>query len=98
MNRRRISQTLDAQAGKIVCRSCNHVLAVAGRAWKPAAALTTVPLRALPGSASTMRMPVVLRRFSCPCCGSLLDTETAMPDDPYLDDIVDVAEHPDGDH
>ncbi|MDB5999601.1 MAG: Acetone carboxylase gamma subunit, partial [Rhizobacter sp.] len=34
---------------------------------------------------------VVLRRFSCPQCGGLLDTETAMPDDPFLDDVLDVA-------
>ena len=33
---------------------------------------------------------VVLRRFSCPRCGHLLDTETALPDDPFLEDLVKV--------
>jgi acetone carboxylase gamma subunit len=38
----------------------------------------------------TAQPEVVLRRFSCPECGALLDTETAMPDDPFLDDVLDV--------
>ena len=31
---------------------------------------------------------VLLRRFFCPGCGALLDTETALPGDPFLNDIV----------
>jgi acetone carboxylase gamma subunit len=30
----------------------------------------------------------MLRRFSCPDCGALLDTEIALADDPFLDDIL----------
>ena len=31
---------------------------------------------------------VVLRRFACPGCGALLDSETALPEDPFLNDIL----------
>ena len=27
-------------------------------------------------------------RFACPQCGHLLDTETALPEDPFLEDVV----------
>ena len=32
---------------------------------------------------------VRLRRFVCPGCGALLDTETALAGDPFLDDVVE---------
>jgi acetone carboxylase gamma subunit len=44
----------------------------------------------LPGAGSNVESRVVLRRFSCPRCGHLLDTETALPDDPFLEDLVRV--------
>ena len=31
---------------------------------------------------------VVLRRFACPGCGALLDSETALPEDPFLNDVL----------
>jgi acetone carboxylase gamma subunit len=49
-----------------------------------------VPVGALPGAGSNIESRVVLRRFSCPRCGHLLDTETALPDDPFLEDLVRV--------
>jgi acetone carboxylase gamma subunit len=88
MTRRRISETLALDSGKIVCAQCSHALAAAGTAWKHKAALTTVALTSLPGAGSAVEARVVLRRFACPGCGSLLDTETAMPEDPFLDDLV----------
>jgi acetone carboxylase gamma subunit len=30
----------------------------------------------------------VIRRFSCPSCGALLDSETALPGEPFLEDVV----------
>jgi hypothetical protein len=63
-------------------------LAKAGTGWKEAAALSTVPVHALPGAGSNVEPRVVLRRFACPHCGHLLDTETALPDDPFLEDVV----------
>ena len=49
-----------------------------------------VPVGALPGAGSNVESRVVLRRFCCPRCGHLLDTETALPDDPFLEDLVKV--------
>lgn len=88
--KRRISETLFAENGKICCVSCSHPLAPAGTAWKKAAALSTVPVCTLPGTGSNVEPRVVLRRFACPQCGHLLDTETALPEDPFLEDVVAV--------
>jgi acetone carboxylase gamma subunit len=88
--RKRVSEGLFVEAGKICCASCARPLAPAGTSWKATAALTTVPVRALPGSGSNVEPRVVLRRFACPQCGQLLDTETALPEDPFLEDVVSV--------
>ncbi|MFA7279456.1 MAG: acetone carboxylase subunit gamma [Sterolibacterium sp.] len=90
MKRSRISETLVAIDGKITCGDCCHVLASIGMSWKSHAALTNVGLADLPSPGTGVDKQVTLRRFSCPACGKLLDTETAMPDDPYLEDIVRV--------
>jgi acetone carboxylase gamma subunit len=86
--KRRISETLFVEGGKICCTSCSHALAPAGTTWKNAAALSTVPVATLPGAGSNVEPRVVLRRFACPQCGHLLDTETALPEDPFLEDVV----------
>ncbi len=86
--KKRISETLFVQDGKICCAACAHPLGSAGTGWKMAAALSTVPVRTLPGAGSNVEPRVVLRRFACPRCGHLLDTETALPEDPFLEDIV----------
>ncbi len=86
--KRRISETLVVEGGKICCVSCAHPLAPAGTSWKTSAALSTVPVRTLPGAGSNVEPRVVLRRFACPQCGHLLDTETALPEDPFLEDVV----------
>jgi acetone carboxylase gamma subunit len=88
--KQRISETLFVEGGKIRCASCAHPLAPAGTGWKQAAALSTVPVAALPGTGSNVEPRVVLRRFACPQCGNLLDTETALPEDPFLEDVVAV--------
>ena len=31
---------------------------------------------------------VRLRKFSCPGCGLLLDCELALPEDPFLEDVI----------
>ncbi|MEE8173002.1 MAG: acetone carboxylase subunit gamma [Alphaproteobacteria bacterium] len=43
------------------------------------------------GEAYSAGDQVLLRRFHCPGCGALLDTETALPDDPFLNDEVEIA-------
>jgi acetone carboxylase gamma subunit len=42
----------------------------------------------IPGSTSSTHPDVEIRHFSCPACGALLDSETALPEDPFLDDIL----------
>ncbi len=83
----RISESLLIAKGKTACVACGHALAKAGTSWKPHAALSTRPVRSLPGAASAIEERVVLRFFSCPGCGALLDTETALPEDPFLVDL-----------
>ena len=86
--KKRISETLMVENGKICCASCAHALAPSGTSWKTAASLLTVPVKTLPGAGSNVEPRVVLRRFACPRCGHLLDTETALPEDPFLEDVV----------
>lgn len=88
MSRQMISATLAIEKGNIVCVDCGRALVEAGQPWKRHAALTSKPIKDLPGAASAVDAKVVLRYFACPGCGSLLDTETALPEDPFLDDEV----------
>ena len=88
--KKRVSASLFANNGQICCVSCSAPLAPANASWKKKAALSTVPVGALPGAGSNVESRVVLRRFACPRCGHLLDTETALPDDPFLEDLVKV--------
>jgi acetone carboxylase gamma subunit len=88
--KKRISESLVVEDGRICCAACAHALAPAGASWKKAAALSTVPVKDLPGTGSNVEPRVVLRRFACPHCGHLLDTETALPEDPFLEDVVSV--------
>jgi acetone carboxylase gamma subunit len=86
--RKRISESLFAEAGTICCASCSHPIAPTGASWKKAAALSTIPVRSLPGAASNIEPKIMLRRFACRQCGHLLDTEIALPEDPFLEDVV----------
>jgi acetone carboxylase gamma subunit len=86
--RKRISETLFTEARRICCASCAREIAPAGKSWKASASLSTVPVKDLPGSGGNVDPRLLLRRFSCPQCGRLLDTEIALPEDPFLDDVV----------
>jgi acetone carboxylase gamma subunit len=88
--RKRISANLFAENGQICCASCSAPLAQANSSWKKKTALSMVQVRALPGAGSNVESRLVLRRFACPLCGHLLDTETALPEDPFLEDLVKV--------
>jgi len=85
---KRLAASLFAQDGKICCTHCSYPLTPLGRSWKKEAALSTVPVANLPGAGSNIEPRVILRRFACPRCGHLLDTETALPEDPFLEDLV----------
>jgi acetone carboxylase gamma subunit len=84
----RISMTLERRDGRVCCASCKVPIAVATDSWKARAALNEVPVARLPGAGLGVDRNVVIRQFSCPSCGALLDSETALPGDPFLEDMV----------
>tara|TARA_B100001123_G_scaffold76755_1_gene86708 strand:- start:27 stop:299 length:273 start_codon:yes stop_codon:yes gene_type:complete len=87
----RFSSTLniagDPGQRKVVCAKCNHEIGLAGKPWKVHAALLERPINEL-GQTYDLKDDVMLREFSCPACKALLDTELALAEDPYLDDIL----------
>lgn len=86
---RRLAEGLVLAEGRIRCRECGQDLGPAGRPWKSSARLIERPMAGAGGIAYSARDDVLLRRFCCPGCGALLDTETALPGDPFLDDVVE---------
>ena len=84
----RISMTLVRLDGRTCCASCKAPIAAATDSWKARAALNEVPVARLPGAGLGVDQDVVIRQFSCPSCGALLDAETALPGDPFLEDVV----------
>ena len=87
------SQSLCITDDYICCDNCNHRFTVISENWKNNANLDEQPMREL-GTPYTTGEKVVLRKFSCPACGMLLDSEIAMPDDPFLEDNLLGAEPP----
>ena len=84
----RISSTLHVESDEIRCTACKHTIAPSGTPWKQAAARNETPMRGAAGIPYSGGERVALRRFACPSCGALLDSETALPEDPFLDDIL----------
>ena len=86
------SMSIDTSGGeaRFVCNACNHILGPADKPWKPAVVLRERPMRGAGGAGYTAGEQVLLRQFSCPECGALLDTETALEGDPFLTDVVEV--------
>jgi acetone carboxylase gamma subunit len=82
-----LSQTLFIKEQSVCCSHCQHSLATIEKNWKYAANLDEQNLQEL-GSPHTTGAEVILRKFSCPGCGSLLDSEIAMPEDPFLEDFL----------
>ncbi len=91
----RLSSTLEARLVKgepqVVCIACSLPLGPTKNPWKPVAVLSETPMKGAGGEAYSAGDQVLLRRFHCPGCGALLDTETALPDDPFLIDEVEIA-------
>lgn len=87
------SPTLVARNGRIACRACDHELADVGAAWKEHAALDERALHEAGGQTYRTDGDVLLRQFCCPGCGALLDTETALPGEPFLFDRLEVEVH-----
>ena len=89
-----VSPTLDVRTGAtgatICCRNCGHALARAGSPWKSSAIVhelsTDWPRSQVEGSTAA----TIVRLFVCRGCGTLLDSETVLPGEPFLEDIVNV--------
>ncbi len=77
-----------AKNNRICCAACEHAFAAISESWKQHAAVSETPIKDLPGSSAGLDARVVIRQFMCPACFRLLDTETALPEDPFLEDVV----------
>ncbi|MCE2481957.1 MAG: hypothetical protein J4F33_03550 [Alphaproteobacteria bacterium] len=86
--RRRFSRALVVVDDRIACARCARPLADNGTPWKPAARLVESPVTGLGSERWVAGDAVVLRQFVCPGCGALLDSETALPGDPFLNDVL----------
>ena len=69
----------------VTCKHCGQALGGTDGNWKESASVQETPMQSLGGPYSSGG-DVLLRSFSCPGCGILVDTETAMQGDPYLND------------
>lgn len=80
---------IDTDEGqRLACVACERPIAAPGAPWKPHAAVKEIPMNGAGGTAYASADHVVLRQFYCPGCGALLDSETAMADDPFLNDVI----------
>jgi N-methylhydantoinase B len=70
----------DSTRDAALCAACERELAPLRENWKLRAVVQTQPLRALGPLMLSERF--VLRSYSCPGCGALLDTEMTLPSDP----------------
>ncbi len=73
------------------CRRCGGAPGNGSSDWKQDAARQETPMQSLGGPYASGG-EVMLRSFCCPICGALLDTETAIPGDPYLRDRLFIHE------
>lgn len=84
----RISGYLGIDGGRTECGKCGHDLGASRDNWKNGAICRESPMDGAGGEPYQSAGFVLLRRFICPGCGLLLATETAVKDDPYLEDIM----------
>ncbi len=88
---RLLSQRVEVRDGErsptAHCRDCGYDLGPVARPRTRAAALRERPLREKAAIYTTDER-LLLREFACPGCGGLLDTEIALPGDPFLDDTL----------
>jgi len=87
----RISASLVVnEKSEIACMSCGHTLGPSGKPWKNAARLSETPLEGAAGKPYSNAANALLRRFYCPGCATILDSETALAGDPFLNDVVHI--------
>jgi acetone carboxylase gamma subunit len=74
---------------RICCARCGYVLARPGESWKKSSIVREIPTDQLVGEMVTGGpAETLLRQFACRGCGSLLDAETALPGEPFLEDTL----------
>lgn len=88
MTHRKYSATMAQEGSSLCCAACGHSVGTAGQPWKTEALMTTASVAGLPGAGSGVHPDVLLRNFSCPRCAALLDSEVALPGDPFLNDVL----------
>ena len=81
------ASAVNAKDAQLSCKHCAGSLAEADGNWKDAVSVQQTPIQALGGPYASAG-EVMLRCFTCPHCSMLLDTETALPDDPFLYDRI----------
>jgi acetone carboxylase gamma subunit len=80
-----------AEGDRICCARCEYALGVPGSGWKTAAIVREIPTDELAGETITGEpAETVIRQFACRGCGSLLDSETALPGEPFLEDTLTI--------
>lgn len=84
----RVSGSLEIRDGETCCTACGTALGPADRNWKHGAAVREQPMNDAGGAPYQSGAHVLLRLFFCPGCGRQLGAETAMKDDPFLEDVV----------
>ena len=84
----RVSEYLEIDDGHTKCRKCGHDLGASKDNWKNGAICREGPMDGAGGAPYRSAEFVLLRLFICPGCGRQLGTETAVKDDPYLEDIM----------
>ena len=81
----RLSETLSFNGrGSIVCSCCEYKICDQDLHWKKSVIISEESMQDLCGDNYTVSQGLLLRRFFCPGCYALLDTETAIHDDPFL--------------
>ena len=87
----RISASLVVnENSEIACMACGHALGPSGKPWKESASLSESTLQGAAGEPYSNAANVLLRQFYCPGCAALLDSETALAGDPFLNDVVHI--------
>ena len=86
-HRKNGAQPAPVAGAPVTCKHCGENPAEGDNNWKECAGLQETAMQTLGGPYASGG-EVLLRSFSCPDCGTLLETETAMQGDPYLHDKV----------
>lgn len=78
-----------ADGDKICCVRCGYALGNVGSSWKINSLICEIPTESFAKEHVTGEpAETLLRQFICGGCGALLDAETALPGDPYLEDML----------